>query len=83
MVPNEAEAPFVVLEALNISSVIGATYFGRHLCVFLPAESPVGVLTLKPQGWWGEVGELEDVSTWLVGWGGVLKFDFGAGGQMG
>lgn len=51
MVPNEAEAPFVVLEALNISSVISATtYFRRHLCVFfLPAKSPVRVLTLKPE----------------------------------
>lgn len=58
MVPNEAEAPFVVLEALNISSVIGATYFRRHLCVFLPAESPARVLTLKPEGCWGEAGGL-------------------------
>lgn len=29
----------------------------------------MGVLTLKPQGWWGEMGGLENMSTWLVGWG--------------
>lgn len=55
MVPNEAEAPFVVLEALNISSVIGATtYSRRHLAVFLTAKSPVRVPTPKPEGCWGE-----------------------------
>lgn len=47
MVPNEAEAPFVVLEALNISRVIGATYFRRYLCGFFLVKSPVRVLTLK------------------------------------
>lgn len=71
MVPNEAEAPFVVLEALNISGVIGATYFRSHLCVFLRAGSPGRVLDPKLRGWWGEAGGLQDVRPRLVGWKGL------------
>lgn len=50
MVPNEAEAPFVVLEALNISSAIGATYFRRHLCGFFPSLKPCEGDGSKPEG---------------------------------
>lgn len=55
MVPNEAEAPFVVLEALNISGVIGNPSLRRYLCVFLSAEDPVRAEPTA-QGWWEEVG---------------------------
>jgi len=61
MVPNEAEAPFVVLEALNISGVIGNPSLRRCLWAFF---SPLRALRgLKPQ--LGVVGEqwgaLQDV----------------------
>lgn len=56
MVPNEAEAPFVVLEALNISGVIGNPSLRRCLCAFF---SQLRALRgLKPQlgGGGGAVG---------------------------